>query len=168
MTDRPPSGTFFLPGPTEVRGEVLAAMTCPMMPHRGAAFESLFARIQDGTPARLPYPASGVRQLELRDGADGRRGALRAAGARALIGDRRFLNQRAQDHWALRGLLETDQIALPRDERLMEESLAIQVVGKDSIRKTLGRSPDALDSVMGLSQTVGMTRRYASVVPIWD
>jgi aspartate aminotransferase-like enzyme len=48
MTDRPPFGTFFLPGPTEVRGDVLAAMTRPMIPHRGAEFESLFARIQEG------------------------------------------------------------------------------------------------------------------------
>ena len=41
-----PFGTFFLPGPTEVRPDVLAAMTGPMLPHRGAAFESLFAGLQ--------------------------------------------------------------------------------------------------------------------------
>lgn len=41
-------GTFFLPGPTEVRREVLSAMLQPMLPHRGAAFEALYARIQDG------------------------------------------------------------------------------------------------------------------------
>jgi aspartate aminotransferase-like enzyme len=41
-------GTFFLPGPTEVRRDVLAAMLGPMLPHRGAAFESLYARLQDG------------------------------------------------------------------------------------------------------------------------
>lgn len=41
-------GTFFLPGPTEVRANVLAAMTQPMMPHRGAQFEALFGRVQDG------------------------------------------------------------------------------------------------------------------------
>jgi aspartate aminotransferase-like enzyme len=40
------TGTFFLPGPTEVRREILEAMLQPMLPHRGAAFESLFARIQ--------------------------------------------------------------------------------------------------------------------------
>src|SRR4051812_31109419 len=40
-------GTFFFPGPTEVRPEVLAAMTTPMIPHRGAAFETLFGRLQD-------------------------------------------------------------------------------------------------------------------------
>jgi aspartate aminotransferase-like enzyme len=41
-------GYFFLPGPTEVRQEVLKAMLGPMIPHRSAEFESLFARLQDG------------------------------------------------------------------------------------------------------------------------
>ncbi len=42
-----PHGTFFFPGPTEVRAPVLAAMTQPMIPHRGAAFEALFMRLQE-------------------------------------------------------------------------------------------------------------------------
>jgi aspartate aminotransferase-like enzyme len=41
-------GTFFLPGPTEVRQEILAAMTQPMIAHRGSAFEQLFERLQRG------------------------------------------------------------------------------------------------------------------------
>jgi aspartate aminotransferase-like enzyme len=41
-------GTFFLPGPTEVRREVLEAMTRPMIAHRGKEFEALYARIQEG------------------------------------------------------------------------------------------------------------------------
>jgi aspartate aminotransferase-like enzyme len=41
-------GTFFLPGPTEVRKEVLAAMLGPMIPHRSAEFEDLFGRLQTG------------------------------------------------------------------------------------------------------------------------
>lgn len=41
-------GTFFLPGPTEVRAEVLDAMLKPMIPHRSAEFEELFGRLQDG------------------------------------------------------------------------------------------------------------------------
>ena len=41
-------GTFFLPGPTEVRDEIMAAMSQPMIPHRGAQFENLFARLQTG------------------------------------------------------------------------------------------------------------------------
>lgn len=41
-------GTFFLPGPTEVRPQILAAMTKPMIPHRGPEFEQLFERLQRG------------------------------------------------------------------------------------------------------------------------
>lgn len=41
-------GTFFLPGPTEVRPEILATMTRPMIAHRGRDFEALFARIEAG------------------------------------------------------------------------------------------------------------------------
>ena len=50
-TDFPAPGTFFLPGPTEVRPEVLAAMLQPMISHRGKAFEALFARVQEGLRA---------------------------------------------------------------------------------------------------------------------
>lgn len=41
-------GTFFLPGPTEVRPVVLEAMLRPMIPHRGKAFERLFDAVQEG------------------------------------------------------------------------------------------------------------------------
>ena len=64
-------GTFFLPGPTEVRGEVLAAMTRPTIFHRGKEFESMFATIQAGLgelflTARPVYvmPASGTGAME--------------------------------------------------------------------------------------------------------
>ena len=42
------NGTFFLPGPTEVRPELLQALTRPMIPHRGAVFEALYARCDIG------------------------------------------------------------------------------------------------------------------------
>jgi aspartate aminotransferase-like enzyme len=41
-------GTFFLPGPTEVREEIMTAMLQPMIPHRGPEFERLFERLQQG------------------------------------------------------------------------------------------------------------------------
>jgi aspartate aminotransferase-like enzyme len=41
-------GTFFLPGPTDVRQEVMAAMMQRMIAHRGSAFEQLFERLQQG------------------------------------------------------------------------------------------------------------------------
>ena len=43
-----PFGTFFLPGPTEVRQPVLRAMARPMISHRSAEFRALFARLQVG------------------------------------------------------------------------------------------------------------------------
>src|SRR5687768_17740325 len=51
MAEQTRFGTFFLPGPTEVRPEVLAAMLKPMIPHRSKEFEDLFARIQGGLKA---------------------------------------------------------------------------------------------------------------------
>jgi aspartate aminotransferase-like enzyme len=47
MSDAP-FGTFFVPGPTEVRPEILAQLTRPMMQHRNRAFEAMFARIDAG------------------------------------------------------------------------------------------------------------------------
>jgi aspartate aminotransferase-like enzyme len=64
-------GTFFLPGPTEVRAEVLAAMTRPTIFHRSREFEDLFATIEAGLrelflTARPVYvmPASGTGAME--------------------------------------------------------------------------------------------------------
>ncbi|MCZ6456868.1 MAG: aminotransferase class V-fold PLP-dependent enzyme, partial [Actinobacteria bacterium] len=41
-------GRFFLPGPTEVHPDVLAAQTGPMIGHRGASIHDLMARIDAG------------------------------------------------------------------------------------------------------------------------
>ena len=39
-------GTFFYPGPTEVRREVLEAMLQPMLPHRSVEFETILDELQ--------------------------------------------------------------------------------------------------------------------------
>lgn len=44
-------GKFFVPGPTDVRSDVLAAMAQPMIAHRGPEFEKLFASVQEGLRA---------------------------------------------------------------------------------------------------------------------
>src|SRR5690349_8966149 len=43
-----PFGTFFVPGPTEIRPEILEQLTRPVMGHRGRAFEAMLARIEAG------------------------------------------------------------------------------------------------------------------------
>jgi predicted phosphoserine aminotransferase len=65
-------GRFFLPGPTEVRREVLEAMLGPMMGHRTAEAEALMERIQPGLkhtfrterPVYLA-PTSGTGMMEM-------------------------------------------------------------------------------------------------------
>ncbi|MBV9774982.1 MAG: alanine--glyoxylate aminotransferase family protein [Gemmatimonadetes bacterium] len=52
-TDQSEFGRFFLPGPTEVRPEVLRAMTRPMIGHRGAEMSALLREV-DG-PLRAVF-----------------------------------------------------------------------------------------------------------------
>lgn len=80
MTDDTPFGTFYIPGPTEVRPEILAQMTRPMMGHRGKNFESMFARIEAGLrdvllTARPVYvgatSATGFMEMAIRNAPEG-------------------------------------------------------------------------------------------------
>lgn len=88
---------------------------------------------------------------------------------------RRLLNTRADSHWALRQLLQDGKVALPPDETLAEDLVAVtwfvngsgltQIESKDTLKKELGRSPDRGDSiVMGLSYSMGALRRGVGVV----
>src|SRR3954454_19478813 len=45
---QPSFGSFFVPGPPEIRPEILAQMTRPIIGHRGKNFEAMFARIEAG------------------------------------------------------------------------------------------------------------------------
>lgn len=81
MTEQNTFGTFFLPGPTEVRPEVLEAMTRPMIGHRVAEMEELIGRIQPRlqTIFRTRRPvyisassATGLMEGAVRNGARGR------------------------------------------------------------------------------------------------
>lgn len=46
MSDKSSFGRFFLPGPTEVRPEILAAQVRPMLGHRGEAIQDLIGAVQ--------------------------------------------------------------------------------------------------------------------------
>ncbi len=48
MSNQLEPGHFFLPGPTEVHPDVLAAQTGPMIGHRGQAIKDLFGSIEEG------------------------------------------------------------------------------------------------------------------------
>jgi aspartate aminotransferase-like enzyme len=75
---RPTFGRFFLPGPTEVRPEILEAQLRPMIGHRGKGMEELISALQPGLKAifgteRPVYisssSATGLMEGALRNGA---------------------------------------------------------------------------------------------------
>ncbi|MEO7084563.1 MAG: alanine--glyoxylate aminotransferase family protein [Gemmatimonadaceae bacterium] len=77
----PPFGTFFVPGPTEVRPEILAQMTRPLISHRGRDFEAMFARIEAGLRDVLltarpvyvaPASATGFMEMAIRGTPEGK------------------------------------------------------------------------------------------------
>jgi predicted phosphoserine aminotransferase len=74
-------GRFFLPGPTEVRPEILAAQTGEMIGHRGPAVQRLMASLQDGLKAIFgtsrpvflsTSSATGLMEAAIRNGARAR------------------------------------------------------------------------------------------------
>jgi hypothetical protein len=91
----------------------------------------------------------------------------------------RFLNARSESFWHFRTMLEDGTVALPRDAELEEECLVvewsinaagkIQILSKDTMRATLGRSCDKLDAVvMALARSVPDPRRaWTQFTPVW-
>ena len=83
---------------------------------------------------------------------------------------KRFLNVRAESYWHLRELLEAGEIALPRDDKLFDELLAIcwrptpdgkiRIEAKEELKARLGRSPDRADAV---SMAFGHETQYVAV-----
>src|SRR3954452_5923325 len=74
-------GTFFVPGPTEVRPDLLTQMTRPIIGHRGRAFEAMFARIEAGLrdvllTARPVYvgatSSTGFMEMAVRNAPEGK------------------------------------------------------------------------------------------------
>lgn len=78
-------------------------------------------------------------------------------GSRSPRDKSRFANCRAESFWELRQRLEAGEIALPPDEELFRELLAlrwrpdakgrIQLESKEDLKGRLGRSPDRADAV---------------------
>lgn len=82
MTTAVPPGQFFLPGPTEVRPEVLEAQNRPMIGHRGPGIQELISGLQKGLKEvfKTTQPvivstssATGLMEAALRNGVAGGR-----------------------------------------------------------------------------------------------
>jgi len=79
-------------------------------------------------------------------------------GGRSPSDGGRYLNARAEAYWRLRELLEAGEVALPPDEKLMDELLSVRwrptpegkvrIEAKDDLKARLGRSPDRADAIV--------------------
>jgi aspartate aminotransferase-like enzyme len=74
---------FFVPGPTEVRREILDAMARPMIPHRSKAFESLFGTLQEGL--REVFGTAGTVIISTSSATGMMEGAVRCAPPGAVL-----------------------------------------------------------------------------------
>lgn len=90
-------------------------------------------------------------------------------GGHAAGDPERFMNRRAESYWGMRRGLEAGRIALPRDEKLFDELVAlrwrptadgkVRLEAKEELRGRIGRSPDRADAVvMALAESEKGTR----------
>ena len=94
----------------------------------------------------------------------------------------RFMNRRAESYWQLRKRLEEGRVALPADEQLFDELMAlrwrptaegkVRLEAKEELKSRLGQSPDRADAVVmcmyeklrkGVSATWGKSNRVAAL-----
>lgn len=108
-------------------------------------FDALRRASNEGLIEATPVPFNAAARTPRRD----------------LIGQFKFLNDRAAAWWNLRDLLDPSRgsnIALPDDEELLEELIAprydfnvggtIKIESKDDIKRRIGRSTDSADAVV--------------------
>jgi len=89
----------------------------------------------------------------------------------------RFLNARMATAWRLRRVLEDGAIALPPDEGMIEELLALRYVEtpggklqlepKEETKNRIGHSPDIADALMMLVKDLGRGARFQEVRVAW-
>ncbi len=77
------AGRFFVPGPTEVRPEIMRALTGPMIPHRSPAFEALYASLQEGL--RTIFGTNGAVLVTASSGTGMMEAAVRCAPPGAIL-----------------------------------------------------------------------------------
>lgn len=136
--DSSPTGT----GPTPARTRASSQTRYAEAPAPGSR-RAFASRPNAGPPHRI---------------VDRRRDLPNIEAGRLIRRDRRkFANTRSEAFWTVRKLFEAEQLALPPDEHLRDELLAlrwaetrsgqVEVSRKSELRERLGRSPDRADAL---------------------
>jgi aspartate aminotransferase-like enzyme len=159
-------GRFFLPGPTEVRPEILAAGTRPMIGHRGKGMEELLAGVQPilrdvFRTARPVYiataSATGLMEGALRNGA--RRRVLSLVNG--AFSERFFTIAKACG-------LEADALTLPLGEAHTPEMLADALRGGDYDAVTVVHSETSTGVLNPIAELARVAHEAGDVVLLVD
>ncbi|HSJ07564.1 MAG TPA: alanine--glyoxylate aminotransferase family protein [Longimicrobiales bacterium] len=160
------TGRFFLPGPTEVRPAVLAAMTKPMIGHRVAEMEELMASIQPRLRMifRTERPvyvsassATGLMEGAVRNGA--RRRVLSLVNG--AFSERFFQIAKATG-------LSADSLEVPWGEGHTPDMLADALRGKDYDAVTVVHSETSTGALNPIADLAAVAHAAGDVVLLVD
>lgn len=164
MTMKTSFGRFFLPGPTEVRREVLEAMLGPMMGHRTPEMEALMERIQPGLRqvfrTRRPVyvaPASGTGMMEM--------GVRNVALRRVLCLVNGAFSERFHKI-AVQSGFETDRLDVEWGEAHLPEQLADAMSGGDYDTVTICHSETSTGVLNPIEALARVARERGAMVCI--
>jgi aspartate aminotransferase-like enzyme len=166
IVKRPRFGRFFLPGPTEVRTEVLLAQLQPMIGHRGKGMEELIATIETGLQyvfrtARPVYistsSATGLMEASLRNAARQRVLAL----VNGAFSERFY-------QIALACGLEADALRVPLGQTHAPEAVAAALRTKPYDAVTVVHSETSTGALNPIADLAAVVRAAGDVVLLVD
>jgi aspartate aminotransferase-like enzyme len=161
-----PFGRFFLPGPTEVLPEILAAQLGPMIGHRDRATEELIARAQPGL--RAIFGTDRPVYISTSSATGLMEGALRNGARRRVLS---LVNGAFSDRFyriALAAGLEARALEVPAGEVNTPEALEEALRGGEYDAVTVVHSETSTGVLNPIRELAEVTRRAGDVVLLVD
>lgn len=159
-------GRFFLPGPTEVRPEILAAQTRAMIGHRGRAMEELVAGLQPGL--REIFRTSRPVYVATSSATGLMEGAIRNAARRRVLS---LVNGAFSErfHGIARACgLDADALTVPLGDAHTPEMLADALRGQDYDAVTVVHSETSTGVLNPIADLARVAHAAGDVVLLVD
>ena len=157
---------LFIPGPTEVHPEILAAMSTPMIGHRGAAASQLQGRISEGVAHLMETQNTVV--LSTSSGSGLMEGAVRSFTAkRAAVFSIGAFGKRWYRMCEANGIA-TDLYEQPNGQATTPEQLADALAGGQYDLITITHNETATGVANDLEALAEVWRRYPDVIVCVD
>ena len=166
MTDRDQFGGFFLPGPTEVRREILEAQLQPMIGHRGKGMEELMARIQP--PLKRVFRTARPVYISSSSATGFMEGAIRNAARRRVLS---LVNGAFSErfHAIARACgVDTDRLDVPWGEVHSPETLATALHGKDYDAVTVVHSETSTGALNPIADLTRVAHEAGDIAVLVD